>query len=218
METSAGTARATLTAPPRPCAVVALGHGAGGGVSAPDLLAVAGELVAGGCAVALVEQPYRVAGRRAPAPARSLDAAWVEVMAVLRAQLPGLPLVCGGRSSGSRVALRTAGEVGATGVVALAFPLRPPGRAGVDRSAELLAAPVPVLVVQGSRDPFGSAADVKAVLPRRTAVTVVDVAGADHSFRARKADGRSSAECVAQAAGAVGAWLLELLGQASTET
>src|SRR6476659_3567457 len=126
-----GAARAHLHAVDAPRAAVVLGHGAGGGVGAPDLVAATDAALAAGVAVALVEQPYRVAGRRSPAPARQLDAAWIAVVEALRAgPLAGLGLVCGGRSSGARVACRTAAETGAIGVLCLAFPLVPPQRTG----------------------------------------------------------------------------------------
>jgi hypothetical protein len=154
-----GDAQVELDRPARPASLLVLGHGAGGGVDAPDLLAVRDAAVAASVAVARVLQPYRVAGRRAPAPARQLDAAWTSVLAALRSGArpypPGdVPVIVGGRSSGARVACRTAGAVGAAGVVALAFPLHPPGRP--DRSrAEELATGLPTLVVNGDRDPFG---------------------------------------------------------------
>ena len=114
-----------------------LGHGAGGGVTARDLVAAAETAVAQGVAVALVEQPYRVAGRRSPAPAHQLDTAWTAVVERLRsAELEGLPLVVGGRSSGARVACRTAGATGAAGVLCLAFPLQPAARRATARSAQ----------------------------------------------------------------------------------
>jgi predicted alpha/beta-hydrolase family hydrolase len=146
---------------------VVLGHGAGGGVGAVDLVAATAAANEAGWSVALVEQPYRVAGRRSPAPAGQLDAAWIAVVERLRAkELRGLPLVCGGRSSGARVACRTAVQTGAAGVLCLAFPLHPPGRPEKSRRAELKLPEVPVLVVQGRSDPFGiprSAANVKVV-------------------------------------------------------
>lgn len=129
-----------------------LGHGAGGGVGAPDLLAATTAALAAGLAVVLVEQPYRVAGRRAPAPAGQLDTAWLAIVEHVRGVEP---LVFGGRSSGARVACRTAAAGGAVGVLCLAFPVHPPGRPEKDRLAELAAPVVPVLVVQGERDPFG---------------------------------------------------------------
>jgi predicted alpha/beta-hydrolase family hydrolase len=129
-----------------------LGHGAGGGVSAPDLVVAAGAALALGLHVMLVEQPYRVAGRRAPAPATQLDAAWLAVVEHVRGELP---LVVGGRSSGARVACRTAAAAGAAGVLCLAFPVHPPGKPEKDRLPELAQPDVPVLVVQGQNDPFG---------------------------------------------------------------
>jgi predicted alpha/beta-hydrolase family hydrolase len=156
-----------------------LGHGAGGGVAAPDLLAATSAARSAGISVALVEQPYLVAGRRSPAPPRQLDAAWTAVLAQLHdGALRGLRLITGGRSSGARVACRTAADVGAVAVVCLAFPLHAPGRGGdpaKSRLAELEAVPVPTLVVQGERDPFGMPPDG----PGRT---VVRVPG-NHSLR-----------------------------------
>jgi predicted alpha/beta-hydrolase family hydrolase len=162
-----------------------LGHGAGGSVGAPDLVAVTTAAQALGVVVVLVEQPYRVAGRRSAAPARQLDAAWIAVLADLRArELAGLPVVVGGRSSGARVACRTAGQVGARAVLCLAFPLRParkPPRPPADsRLPELEAVAVPVLVVQGSRDPFGMPPADGA--DAATGRTVGEVPG-DHALR-----------------------------------
>jgi predicted alpha/beta-hydrolase family hydrolase len=131
--------------------LLVLGHGAGGGIGARDLLAARDAALAWGVSVALVEQPYRVAGRRSPAPAAQLDAAWLAVIAALEER----PLIVGGRSSGARVACRTAAQAGAVGVLCLAFPLHPPGKPEKSRLAELDAVDVPVLVVQGSSDPFG---------------------------------------------------------------
>jgi predicted alpha/beta-hydrolase family hydrolase len=138
--------------------LLVLTHGAGGGTGAPDLLAARDAGLALGGLVARVLQPYRVRGARAPGSAPRQDAAWIEVIAALRELVPGVPLVQGGRSNGARVACRTAVAVGARGVVALAFPLRPPGTAGTSRAGELRAprdAGIPVLVVNGQRDPFG---------------------------------------------------------------
>ena len=155
IDTPRGPARAHLDEPDRPTLLLVLHHGAGGGVQAPDLVAVTRAAVAAGYAVARVEQPYRVAGRRVPAPAPQLDEAWLAVIAALRERHPDLPLVFGGRSMGARVACRTAVAAGARGVLALAFPLHPPGRPEKSRLAELDGAGVPVLVLQGDRDPFG---------------------------------------------------------------
>src|SRR5205809_4138236 len=159
IETPHGPARAYLHAVDEPRGALVLGHGAGGGVQAPDLVAARKAANDEGFAVALVEQPYRVAGRRSPAPAKQLDAAWIAVVTHLRAkQLANLALVVGGRSLGARVACRTVDDTGAVAVLCLAFPLEPPRRAGKPRQsrlAELDAVPMPVLVVQGERDPFG---------------------------------------------------------------
>ncbi len=143
-----------------PLGALVLGHGAGGGVGAPDLVAASGVALALGLSVALVEQPYRVAGRRSPSPAHHLDAAWIAVIEHLRGgALKDLPIVTGGRSSGARVACRTAEPTGAAGVLCLAFPLRPPprksGTQAPSRLPELDGVTVPVLVVQGEGDPFG---------------------------------------------------------------
>lgn len=180
VETPHGPAAVHLRCAERPLGALVLGHGAGGGVSARDLTATAEAALAARASVALVEQPYRVAGRRAPAPARQLDAAWLAVVQHLRAgALAGLPLVVGGRSLGARVACRTASDAGAAAVLCLAFPLQPPRRAGsrpaASRLDELEAVEVPVLVVQGAHDPFG-------VPPAARGRTVVQVA-ADHSLR-----------------------------------
>lgn len=176
LETPHGIARAHVHATRAPRGALVLGHGAGGGVGAPDLLAVTRAAVAAGVSVALVEQPYRVAGRRSPAPARQLDAAWVTVIEQLRAVvLADLPLVTGGRSSGARVACRTAGATRAVGVVCLAFPLMAPS--GTSRQAELDGAGVPILVVQGEKDRFGRPA------PEAAAQREVVVVGGDHGLK-----------------------------------
>ncbi|PZS37518.1 MAG: alpha/beta hydrolase [Pseudonocardiales bacterium] len=139
-----------------PGAALLLGHGAGGCTDAPDLVAATTAATATGMHVALVTQPYRVAGRRAPAPARQLDEAWLAVANYLSdALFAGLPLIFGGRSSGARVACRTAAAGGAAAVLCLAFPVHPPGHPERSRMDELDGVDVPVLVVQGERDPFG---------------------------------------------------------------
>jgi predicted alpha/beta-hydrolase family hydrolase len=149
-------------------------------VNAPDLVAATRAATAAGLSVGLVEQPYRVAGRRSPAPAAQLDGAWTTVVAELRdGPLTGLPLVTGGRSSGARVACRTAGATGSVAVLCLAFPVHPPGRPEKSRIDELDAVRVPVLVVQGERDPFG-------MPPAAAGRTVVRVAG-DHGLKADRA-------------------------------
>ena len=162
LETPHGPARAHLHMADDPVAALILGHGAGGGVRARDLAAATEAALAEGLSVALVEQPYLVAGRRSPAPAGQLDTAWTAAVQALRANdLGGLPLVTGGRSAGARVACRTAPDCGARAVLCLAFPLHPPGRPEKTRQTELDGVRVPVLVVQGERDPFGMPAGGK---------------------------------------------------------
>jgi predicted alpha/beta-hydrolase family hydrolase len=166
LDTPHGPARAHLHPVDSPAGLLVLGHGAGGGVGSPDLVGATDAAREAGLSVALVEQPYRVAGRRSPAPAAQLDAAWSSVIS----QLPreGLPLFVGGRSAGARVACRTAAEVGAAAVLCLAFPLHPPGKPEKSRLEELDAVEVPTLVVQGERDPFG----LPPAGPNRTVVTI----------------------------------------------
>lgn len=180
IETPFGTANAHVNSADKPRAALVLGHGAGGGITAPDLVAAERVAHSVGLSVALVEQPYRVAGRRSSAPAHQLDAAWIAVVDRLLAnELRGLSLIAGGRSSGARVACRTAEATGAAGVLCLAFPLQPPRRSGAapapNRLPELDAVTVPMLVVQGARDQFG-------VPPSGKQRTVVQVAG-NHSLR-----------------------------------
>lgn len=205
--TAEGAAVVELAAPAGALrALVLLGHGAGGGIDSPDLAELAAALPAAGFAVARVEQPYRAAGRRTPPAARRLDAAWLTVVAELLGgdRLSGLPLVVGGRSSGARVACRTAAAAGAAAVVALAFPLRPPGRS-TSRLDELLGVPVATLVVQGSRDCFGGPTDFPAPLPPQFGLLAIS--GADHGFRTRRVDGRSTGECLAELSRGVLGWL-----------
>lgn len=177
IETSAGPAEIELHEVDDPAFLLVITHGAGGGVDAKDILAVRDSAVEAGGAVARVIQPYRVAGRRAPGAADKQDEAWREIVAALRTRFAGLPLVQGGRSNGARVACRTAVDVGARGVIALSFPLHPPGKPDKSRRAELLApGDIEVVVINGGSDPFGvpdpaDAAEVK-VIPKQA-----------HSFR-----------------------------------
>ncbi|MGW5435563.1 alpha/beta hydrolase family protein [Nocardia asteroides] len=177
IETSAGPAEIELDEVDDPAFLLVITHGAGGGVDAKDILAVRDSAVEAGGAVARVTQPYRVAGRRAPGAADKQDEAWREIVAALRTRFAGLPLVQGGRSNGARVACRTAVDVGARGVIALSFPLHPPGKPDKSRRAELLApGDIEVVVINGGSDPFGvpdpaDAAEVK-VIPKQA-----------HSFR-----------------------------------
>jgi predicted alpha/beta-hydrolase family hydrolase len=155
-----------------------LGHGAGGGVTAHDLRLATEVALGAGLTVALVEQPYRVAGRKAPAPPAHVDAAWRSVAEHLGPERRDLPLIVGGRSFGGRVACRTAADVGAAGVLCLAFPFHPPGRPEKSRLEELTSVTVPTLVVQGDHDPFG--VPDPATLPGGHTLVVVE---GDHSLK-----------------------------------
>jgi uncharacterized protein len=202
VDTPHGRAKAHLQLAREPRGALVLGHGAGGGVASKDLVAVMEVAFSEAVSVALVEQPYRVAGRRSPAPAGHLDAAWSTVVDRLREDdLEGLPLVVGGRSLGARVACRTAEATGAIGVICLAFPLQPPRRSATtparSRLSELDGVTVPTLVVQGVRDPFG-------IPPAAELRTVVQVPG-DHSLRAG----------LDAVAAAVRAWLPGVVAQAA---
>ncbi|MFD8651376.1 alpha/beta hydrolase family protein [Streptomyces mirabilis] len=179
VETDAGPARVTWHRAKKPRLVLAVSHGAGGGIEARDLQALAAVLPGHGVSVALVEQPWRVAGKKvAPAP-KTLDVGWRGLWPTVAK--PGLPVVSGGRSAGARVACRTATELGATAVLALSFPLHPPGRPEKSRAEELLGAGVPTLVVQGGNDPFGKPAEFP-----NGSHELIEVPYGDHGFTVPK--------------------------------
>jgi uncharacterized protein len=185
--TEAGPAQVTLDGAASPPFLLVLTHGAGGGVEAADLLAArqAG-LNLGGC-VARVLQPYRVRGARAPGSAARQDAAWLQIIKALRRRFPGVPLIQGGRSNGARVACRTAQAARARAVLALAFPLHPPGHPERSRAGELCAAGTDVLVINGAADPFG--------VPEPTAaIQVVVLPGATHTLARREDEIRHAVE------------------------
>ena len=199
VDTPHGAARVHASRAHEERAWLVLGHGAGGGVTSRDLVAATEAALAQGVSVALVEQPYRVAGRRSPSPAHMLDTAWIAVLDRIRSDVAGdVALVVGGRSSGARVACRTSEVTGAAGVLCLAFPLVPPrrkaGPSPTTRLPELDAVRVPTLVVQGERDPFG-------IPPASTLRQVVTVSS-DHSLRSD----------LPAVAAAVQDWLLRLVG------
>jgi hypothetical protein len=194
-----GTRRSTLL----------LGHGAGGGVEAPDLQALAAALPAGGVEVALVEQPWRVAGKRlGPAP-KSLDVGWHAIMEWWRAQASdgsdGVPVIVGGRSAGARVACRTGADTGARGVLALAFPLHPPGKPEKSRLVELLGSRLPTLIVQGATDPFGTPAEFPPLSPEHR---LVALPAGNHGFDVAK----GQAPVLEEITRAVAEWVASLLG------
>ncbi|MER6115443.1 alpha/beta family hydrolase [Streptomyces sp. NPDC001743] len=200
VDTATGTARITWFPAREPRLLLALGHGAGGGIEARDLRALAGALPAGGVGVALVEQPWRVAGKKlAPAP-RTLDTGWRGLWPALAA--PGLPVVAGGRSAGARVACRTAAGLGARAVLALSFPLHPPGRPEKSRADELLGSGLPTLVVQGGNDPFGRPAEFPPGEYR-----IAEVPHGDHGFAVPKRSGLTEAQAMEILTTSVTAWL-----------
>jgi predicted alpha/beta-hydrolase family hydrolase len=203
LETPSGTARAHIHPADNPVAALMLGHGAGGGVGARDLVAATEAALSQRVSVALVEQPYLVAGKRSQPAASKIDAAWISVAEQLLAgPLAGLALIAGGRSAGARVACRTAAETGAIGVLCLAFPLQPPprrsGSTSPSRIDELEGVEVPVLVVQGEGDRFGMPPEGE----RRKVVRVVG----DHGLK-------SDLDAVGRA---VSDWLEQILAAVSS--
>ncbi|MGR4882025.1 alpha/beta family hydrolase [Streptomyces sp. LARHCF249] len=204
VDTPAGEARITWHTARTARLVLAVSHGAGGGIEARDLQALAAALPAHGITVALVEQPWRVAGKKVAAAPKVLDEGWHGLWPALAK--PGLPVVAGGRSAGARVACRTAAALGAAGVLALAFPLHPPGKPEKSRAEELLGAGRPTLVVQGGRDPFGRPEE----FPQGGAYTLVEIPHGDHGFAVPKRAGVTQEAALALITGAVAEWLCAL--------
>jgi predicted alpha/beta-hydrolase family hydrolase len=215
--TPQGPGRFHVSEAAEPVALLVLGHGAGGGVDAPDLVALGRRLPAEGVTVLRYEQPWRVAGRRVAVRPPLLDEAWLAgLSAVLAAVGDGLPLVTGGRSAGARVACRTADALGAVGVVCLSFPLHLPGRPERSRLPELLTPRVPRLVLQGTRDTFGTATELADQVPPEDAgaagVRVVPLTGADHGGRVLKGGSPTAAELRDEVVRVTGAFVRVLLG------
>ncbi|MFT2015180.1 alpha/beta family hydrolase [Streptomyces sp. 796.1] len=199
VQTPTGDARITWHRAPGARLVLALGHGAGGGIEARDLVALAATLPPRGVSVALVEQPWRVAGKKlAPAP-KTLDTGWRALWPALAG--PGVPVVAGGRSAGARVACRTGRELGARAVLALSFPLHPPGKPEKSRADELAGAGLPTLVVQGGRDPFGRPAEFPA------GTEIVEVPAGDHGFAVPKSADLTQEAALGVLTEAVATWL-----------
>lgn len=201
VDTPAGEARITWHSARGAGLVLALGHGAGGGIEARDLQALAAALPARGITVALVEQPWRVAGKKVAAAPKVLDQGWRGLWPAL--VKPGPPVVAGGRSAGARVACRTASALGAAGVLALAFPLHPPGRPDKSRAEELLGAGLPTLVVQGGRDPFGRPEE----FPPGGGYGLVEVPYGDHGFAVPKKADVTQEAALAVITESVAGWL-----------
>lgn len=203
VETDAGTARITWHRAKQARLVLAVSHGAGGGIEARDLRALAQVLPGHGVTVALVEQPWRVAGKKvAPAP-KTLDTGWRGIWPALAGM--ALPVISGGRSAGARVACRTATELGAHAVLALSFPLHPPGKPERSRADELLGAGVPTLVVQGGNDPFGKPGEFP-----EGSYELVEVAYGDHGFAVPKRAEITQEQALETVTGAVVEWVASL--------
>lgn len=199
VDTPNGPGRLHVSRAARPIATLVLGHGAGGGVEATDLVALATQLPRNDVTVMRYEQPWRVAGKKVASAPAVLDECLVAAVNTLRVRTP---LVLGGRSAGARAACRTSARLGAAGVLALAFPLHPPGKAEKSRLDELAAVAVPVLVVQGERDPFGTPEE----FPGDTELTVVP--GADHGFRVPKRVGLAVDEVMSIVVEATIEWIV----------
>ena len=203
--TPQGPGRCFVDPADEPTALLALGHGAGGGVNAPDLELLARRLPVLGITVVRFEQPWRTAGRRVAGPPATLDEAWRAAVAELGGQpWAGGRLFVGGRSAGARVACRTALAVDAVGVVCLAFPLHLPGRPEKSRAAELLTAGVPRLVLQGGNDAFGRPAEIREAMGVAPGIRLVELPGADHGFRVAKGAAFTAADLRARVLGEVG--------------
>jgi uncharacterized protein len=182
--TPQGPGRLLIDAADDPVATLVLGHGAGGGPNATDLELLARRMPEQGTTVVRFEQPWRTAGRRVAAPPAKLDEAWLAAVDWLGEEswVKG-PLFVGGRSAGARVACRTADVVGPAGIICLAFPLHLPGQPEKSRIAELLQPQAPRLVLQGSSDAFGRPAEIQAAIKEAGGIRLVELPGADHSFR-----------------------------------
>lgn len=205
MTTPLGDARVVVRRSPRPIATLLLSHGAGGGIDAQDLQALAKHLPRQGVSVLLLEQPWRVAGRKLAGAPATLDEGLRAVVDQIR---PRTPLIVGGRSAGARSAARCARDLGAAGCLALAFPLHPPGKPEKSRVEELRGTRVPTLVVQGERDPFGRPEEFPA------GIEMAVVPGGDHSFKVPKAGPLSQAEALSLLVEAVLEWTVrEVAGE-----
>jgi predicted alpha/beta-hydrolase family hydrolase len=193
--TSQGSGRLLIDAANDPAATLVLGHGAGGGPNAMDLELLARRLPEHRTTVVRFEQPWRMAGRRVATPPPRLDEAWLAALHWLRQQPWAIgPFFVGGRSAGARVACRTANTLEPAGVICLAFPLHLPGQPEKSRIAELLRPHAPRLVLQGTSDAFGRAAEIEAATKDAVGIRLVELPGADHSFRVARSSSFTPAD------------------------
>lgn len=217
VDTEQGPGRLLISEAGHPGALLVLGHGAGGGIEGLDLVTLSRLLPDLGITVARYVQPWKIAGRRVAVRPALLDQAWTPAVRALREVLDGVPLVVGGHSAGARVACRTAEATGALAVLALSFPLHPPGRPASSRLPELLTPRVPVRVVQGERDPFGTPAEVREALALAAAgpasqVEVVEVPAAGHDLAPRRTSGVDAAQWWRSEAMRIAAWIGGIAG------
>lgn len=187
VDTPQGPGKLYVNPAEQPSSLLVLGHGAGGGVGAADLELLATSLPALGTTVVRFEQPWRTAGRTAGAPPPKLDEAWRAALGWLAEQeWAQYPLLAGGRSAGARVACRTASDTNPVAIVCLAFPLHLPGRPEKSRVAELLAPSAPRLVLQGTKDSFGTPEEIRTAIGTAEGIKLAELPGADHSYRIRR--------------------------------
>jgi hypothetical protein len=213
VDTPQGPARLFLDIADRPNSILVLGHGAGGGVGSTDLELLASNLPGLGTSVVRFEQPWRTAGRKTSAAPPRLDEAWISALDWLTGQdWAEHPLIVGGRSAGARVACRTASETNPVAIVCLSFPLHLPARPQKSRLEELLAPTVPRLVLQGSKDAFGSADEICTAIGDASGITVVELPGADHGFRIAKSSSFTPTDLRATLVTEVGRFIAAVVG------
>lgn len=207
ISTPHGDGRLVMYRARRPVATILLSHGAGGGIEAPELVALATRLPGNDVSVALFEQPWRVAGRKVAGAPATLDAALRSAASAMRTRTQ---LIVGGRSAGARSAVRTARGLGASGCLCLSFPLHPPGRPDSSRLDELLAARLPTLVIQGERDTMGRPEE----FPEMVEMSVVP--GADHALRVPAKGPITASEALGIVVESTLEWVVrEIVGNAS---
>ena len=208
MATLDGLGAMTYPAEGRATAVLVLAHGAGAGQKHPFMVATAKGLAARHILVVTFDFPYMRHRRQVPDKAPVLEAAFQDVIAATRAWSGATDVFIGGKSMGGRMAthLGAHGIDGLLGIVALGYPLHPPGRPDKPRTEHLPSIRVPVLIVQGERDTFGTPDELKPVIAtmKQSKVTMHVVAGGDHSLTVR---GRKKDETFESVLDTVATWM-----------